>query len=170
MARVSGRSISISTKAAIEIATFVRGKRIDSAISYLQQVIEKKKAIPYKRSTEAGHRRGQIAAGKYPLIASQEILKLLNGLKKDAKAFKKQWSLLALLTKDVIDSRKMKKKYSTFYKTVLYDVNDCDKLLVTFRRRGLKTMNTGSCLEVVINIWKKQNYIAIICLTFVISS
>ena len=86
MARVSGRGISISTKAAIEIAAFIRGKRIDNAISYLQQVIEKKKAIPYKRSTEAGHRRGQIAAGKYPLIASQEILKLLNGLKKDAQA------------------------------------------------------------------------------------
>jgi large subunit ribosomal protein L22 len=83
MARVAGTNLPVSTKATIEIAAFIRGKQIDKVIEYLQRVVEKKAAIPYKRYKEVGHRPG-MAGGRYPKNASMEIIKLLNRLKKDA--------------------------------------------------------------------------------------
>lgn len=73
------KSLPISTKQSVEICSFIRGKTTDSAKKLLKQTLEKKIAIPYKRyNKDTGHKRGKIAAGRYPLKAISEILKLLN--------------------------------------------------------------------------------------------
>ncbi len=71
--------VPISTKAAIEIANYLRGKRTTKAITLLELVLQKKQAIPYKRFTDGvGHRKGKnIAGGRYPEKASKEFIKLI---------------------------------------------------------------------------------------------
>lgn len=48
-ARGKANELAISPKHAMEIARFIRHKRTGDAISYLEQVKERKKAIPFRR-------------------------------------------------------------------------------------------------------------------------
>lgn len=85
-AKIIGKDLSISTKQSIEIANFIRGKNIEKAKNELKKVIEKKLAIPFKRyNRDMGHKKGNIAAGRYPKNAAKEFLNLLNGLEANAQ-------------------------------------------------------------------------------------
>ncbi|MCX6711814.1 MAG: 50S ribosomal protein L22 [Candidatus Woesearchaeota archaeon] len=85
-AKIVGKDLSISTKQSIEIANFIRGKNIEKAKNELKKVIEKKLAIPFKRyNRDMGHKKGNIAAGRYPKNAAKEFLNLLNGLEANAQ-------------------------------------------------------------------------------------
>jgi len=85
-AKIVGKDLSISTKQSIEIANFIRGKNIEKAKNELKKVIEKKLAIPFKRyNRDMGHKKGNIAAGRYPQNAAKEFLNLLNGLEANAQ-------------------------------------------------------------------------------------
>ena len=63
------------------------------AISYLEDVIAEKKAIPYTRRTRrgrggntmAGHRKGKMGPGKYPRKASKVFIKLINSAMDNAR-------------------------------------------------------------------------------------
>lgn len=84
-AKVSGRNLSISTKQSIEIANFIRGKNLSKAKDILQKVINKEVVVPFKRfNRDRGHKRGKIAAGRYPIKSSKEIFNLLNSVEKNA--------------------------------------------------------------------------------------
>ncbi len=81
---VNGKNIPISRKHAIEIGDHIRGKSLVKAKEILNKVISKKLAIPFKRfKRDIGHKRG-MAAGRYPVKASKEILKLLNSAEANA--------------------------------------------------------------------------------------
>jgi large subunit ribosomal protein L22 len=83
-AKAMGKDLPISPKVAIEICNFIRHQEVDKAIAILGRVQEKKQAIPYKRfPNAAGHKPG-MAAGRYPIKASGEFLKLLNNAKANA--------------------------------------------------------------------------------------
>ena len=86
VAKAMGKDLPISPKVAIEICNYLRGKEIDAAIATLERVKEKKQAIPYKRFPNgAGHKPGKgMAAGRYPVKASGEFLKLLRNAKSNA--------------------------------------------------------------------------------------
>lgn len=76
---VYGNDLGISTKHSIAICDFIRKKKIEQAIKYLEQVLLKKKAIPMKG--EIPHRKGEgICGGRYPINASQVFIKMLRGL------------------------------------------------------------------------------------------
>jgi large subunit ribosomal protein L22 len=103
-AKISGKDLSISTKQSIEIANFIRGKNIQKAKNELQKVIEKKLAIPFKRfNRDMGHKKGNIAAGRYPQNAAKEFLNLLNGL--EANAQNKGLSTNNLIIKTIIPNK-----------------------------------------------------------------
>jgi large subunit ribosomal protein L22 len=86
MAKVIGTTLPISHKVSREIARSIKDKQIDKAMDFLQQVTEKKQAVPYKRyNRDVPHRPGKIAAGRYPIKASQHIIKLLESLKSNAQ-------------------------------------------------------------------------------------
>jgi len=74
-----GRSLGISTKVAIEVANFIRGKSAERALKELNEVIAEKTAIPFKRFTDGvGHRRGKgIASGRYPFKAATAFKNLI---------------------------------------------------------------------------------------------
>ena len=62
------------------ICNFIRGKKIDSAISDLELVIKKKKAVPFKG--EIPHRRDLgVMSGRYPINASKIFIQILKGLR-----------------------------------------------------------------------------------------
>lgn len=85
MASVAATYLPISAKDSREICKAIKGKRVDAAIKYLQAVINKKQAVPFKRyNRDTPHRRGNMAAGRFPRKASEFILPLLRNLKANA--------------------------------------------------------------------------------------
>jgi ribosomal protein L22 len=81
---VNGKNISMSTKHSMAICKFIRGKKIDDSIEFLEKVAKTKKAIPMKG--EIPHRKGKMMSGRFPKNASEEFIKLLKSLKANAVA------------------------------------------------------------------------------------
>ncbi len=87
-ARAMGYEMDISFKHAVEICRAIKGKKIDDAIAYLEDVVAMKKAVPFKNhKKKVAHRRGleKWYAGRYPVKASREIIKVLKNLKANAE-------------------------------------------------------------------------------------
>ncbi|MFQ6084939.1 MAG: 50S ribosomal protein L22 [Candidatus Bathyarchaeia archaeon] len=87
-ARVAGRDLRVSPKAAREICRVIRGMRLGKAKEYLQQVIERKKSVPFKRHQGGVGHRSDVSgfhAGRYPVKASREMLALLEQLEVNAE-------------------------------------------------------------------------------------
>ena len=83
---VRGRDLPISTKHAVEICSFIRGKSLQKSKKALQEVMDKKIAVPFKRfNKDTGHKPGRMAAGRYPYKASQKIFDLLASLEANAQ-------------------------------------------------------------------------------------
>lgn len=86
--KASGREVRVSHKHAREVCKTLKGMMLTKAKNYLRDVMEKKKAIPFRRySKKAGHRRGleKAAAGRYPIKAAAKILKILEGAQANAE-------------------------------------------------------------------------------------
>ncbi len=77
-ARAYGQSLNISTKASINVCKAIRGLDAQKAVRYLSDVVAFRRAIPYTRFTDGvGHRKGKMAAGRYPIKAANAILSVL---------------------------------------------------------------------------------------------
>lgn len=83
VAIVNAYSQRISTKYAIAICKMIYKKDIGSAITELEMVMKKKKAVPTP-SLEVGHKPGKMGGGKYPLKASKVFIDVLKQLKANA--------------------------------------------------------------------------------------
>ncbi len=80
---ISVRDIPISTKQSVAICKFIRGKKIQDAISDLEQVMVMKKAVPMKG--EIPHKKGRgIASGRFPKKAAEKFIKLLKSASANA--------------------------------------------------------------------------------------
>src|SRR3989344_8313428 len=76
---INGKRLPISLKDSIAIGNFIKNKKIEDAISDLELVLKKKKAIPFRG--ELPHRKGKrMMSGKYPINASSHFIKLLKSL------------------------------------------------------------------------------------------
>ena len=77
-ARAVGTNLPISTKVSYEIANAIRGKDAKKTVSYLENVVALKQAVPYKRyNMDVGHKPGKMAAGRYPVKAASNFIKVL---------------------------------------------------------------------------------------------
>ena len=84
-AKAIGRNLGISKKDSVEISNFLRGRMVSKAKDLLEQVIIKKVAVPYNRfNRDRGHKRGRMAAGRYPVKASTSILSLIKSAEMNA--------------------------------------------------------------------------------------
>ncbi len=84
-AKALGVSLSISMKQSVEICKLLRHKNLQVAKKMLQEVVEMKRAVPYTRfNKDTPHRKG-MAAGKYPITTSSQILKLLDSVEANAQ-------------------------------------------------------------------------------------
>jgi ribosomal protein L22 len=76
-------SFPVSTKYAMDICKFIKRKKIPYCISYLEEVIAKKKVMPMKG--EYAHRKGEgMMSGKYPRQASEKFIMALKSLAANA--------------------------------------------------------------------------------------
>jgi len=86
--KASGRELKISPKHAIEVCRTIKGMRLGKAKRFLEQVMEKKQPVPFRRFTKKlGHRHGMHKAmvGKYPVKAAAEILNVLESAEGNAE-------------------------------------------------------------------------------------
>ncbi|MHA1983208.1 MAG: 50S ribosomal protein L22 [Candidatus Hodarchaeales archaeon] len=84
----SGREMNISPKHAREICHAIKGMLVDDAKSYLEDVIEMKKSVPFKRyNKKIGHRSDLVGwhSGRFPVKAAGKILEVLNNLEKNGE-------------------------------------------------------------------------------------
>ena len=87
--RAAIRDKSISHKHSREIAIAINNKSIEKAREFLEDVLIKKIAVPYRRyNNEVAHRsniRDGFCAGRYPHKSTSEFLKLLDNLESNAE-------------------------------------------------------------------------------------
>ena len=87
-AKASGRELRVSHKAAREVCRAVKGMTLSKAKAYLRDVIDKKKAVPFRRyKKKVGHRSGleKTFAGRYPVKTSQKILRVIEAAEANAE-------------------------------------------------------------------------------------
>ena len=84
-AKAIGVALPVSFKQSVEICNFIRNKKVSSAKKLLQEVVEKKRAVPFKRfDFDLGHKR-KIGPGRYPENASKEIIRLIESVESNAQ-------------------------------------------------------------------------------------
>lgn len=87
-ARAMAKSLKISPKHCVEICNALRGMEVDKAKAYLNDVIDMKRAVPFKRhNKKVGHRKGLEGwpTGRYPVKAANQILKVLENAEANAE-------------------------------------------------------------------------------------
>ena len=72
---VRAKDASVSKKHSMAICNFIKHRKIDYSINFLQDVVKMKKAVPMKG--EIPHRKG-IGSGRYPVKAASFFINLLN--------------------------------------------------------------------------------------------
>ena len=87
--RAAIRDKSISHKHSREIGLAINNKSIEKAREFLEEVLIKKVAVPYRRyNNEVAHRsniRDGFSSGRYPYKSTKEFLKLLDNLESNAE-------------------------------------------------------------------------------------
>ncbi|MFH0977957.1 MAG: 50S ribosomal protein L22 [Candidatus Woesearchaeota archaeon] len=84
LVKTVGIGLGISRKKGIEICNFIRGKSLERAKKIMDNVMEQKEAIPYRRfNKDTGHKPG-IGPGRYPIKTCKEIKVLLERLEASA--------------------------------------------------------------------------------------
>jgi large subunit ribosomal protein L22 len=85
--RASMREKQISHKHAREIAVQIKGMSIEKARDYLQSVVNKQRAVPFRRyKNQVGHRSDPgVMSGRYPEKSATEFVKLIDNLESNAE-------------------------------------------------------------------------------------
>jgi len=87
VAKAMAYELHISPKHAREVCRAIKGKMVEDAETYLDDVLHMKVALPFKRyKKKVAHRKGlkKWYAGRYPMKATAAILKLLKNAKENA--------------------------------------------------------------------------------------
>ena len=73
-AKARAQDQPVSPKFAREVAGMIRGLKVETAVMMLEEVMEKKRAVPLKRyNKRVSHKKG-VGPGRYPVKASKAIL------------------------------------------------------------------------------------------------
>ena len=85
--RASLREKSVSHKHAREVAVAIKGMSIEKARDYLQAVINKERAVAFRRfKNQVGHKADPgMMSGRYPQKTAKEFLKVLDNLESNAE-------------------------------------------------------------------------------------
>jgi large subunit ribosomal protein L22 len=85
--RASLREKNVSHKHAREVALAIKGLSIEKARDYLQNVINKERAVAFKRfNNQVGHKSDPgMMSGRYPQKTAKEFIKALDNLESNAE-------------------------------------------------------------------------------------
>ncbi|MEB2836272.1 MAG: 50S ribosomal protein L22 [Desulfurococcales archaeon] len=84
--------VPVHPKVMREVAAAIKGMRLAEAKAFLERVIEKREAVPFRRAHgKQAHRRGLAdkwgwPIGRYPVKAARYMLKLLNNVEANAES------------------------------------------------------------------------------------
>ena len=86
-------NVDIHHKHSVQIARHIKGMFAANAVDYLEQVTKLKRAVPYVArhrkgrggNTMAGHRKGAMGPGRYPVKASNVFIKLIQSAMDNAR-------------------------------------------------------------------------------------
>lgn len=112
LVKASLREVSISPKAAVEICREIKGMYLEKAKRFLEEVIEMKRSVPYKRYVrDVGHRRELEGwkIGRYPVKAAKYILRLLENLENNAEMKGLDTSRVRIIHVAALRGRKIRK-------------------------------------------------------------
>jgi len=85
IALARARNLSVSTKHSVEISRNLRYKNTTFAKKYLEAVINYDSPVSFKRHVRnTGHKSG-MSAGRYPVKAAKEFLKLIKSVESNAQ-------------------------------------------------------------------------------------
>ena len=77
-ARAMGYELHVSPRHAVEICSEIKGKPVLGAKKLLEDVIELRRSIPFRRfKKKVGHRSEVSGAGRYPRKAASEMLRVI---------------------------------------------------------------------------------------------
>lgn len=84
--KASLREIDVSPKWSREVCAAIKGLRLEEARRLLEDVVEKKRMIPYRRYRKLRAHHGQTGGpGGYPVKVAKHVLKLLDSLEANAE-------------------------------------------------------------------------------------
>lgn len=86
MARAIGKNMNCSTKHAVEICRMIKNMNLQRAKKELSEVIEFKRAVPFKRYNKNVAHKKTMMSGRYPVKAAKFILALLKSVEKNAQS------------------------------------------------------------------------------------
>jgi len=89
-AKAVGRDVKVSPKPVREICNCIKGMMLDKAKTFLENVVDMKQAVPFKRHNKhQGHRKGldkfKWDAGRYPVKAAREVLAVIENAENNAE-------------------------------------------------------------------------------------
>jgi large subunit ribosomal protein L22 len=90
IAKASGRDLRIKPKHAREICQVIRGKPLEQAKRYLEDVIKMNRSVPFRRHKKKQAHRKDLKefkwyAGRYPVKAAARIYEILTAVESNAE-------------------------------------------------------------------------------------
>lgn len=88
IALASGRDLNVSFKKMVELCTAIRGLKLKDAKKLLEDVIAKRKKVPYTRFIRKKAHHSDVegyATGGYPVKAAKTLLKVLDNAENNAE-------------------------------------------------------------------------------------
>ncbi len=80
----AGRELRVSYKDAVEVLNAIRGMRLEDAKRFLEEVVEMKRPVPYRRfHGKVGHKTA-VGPGRYPVKAAKAVLSVLRSAEANA--------------------------------------------------------------------------------------
>ncbi len=84
-ARAIGKELPISPKDTREVCRMLRHKRVNDAVKILEEIIDLKRPVPFKRyNTGVAHKNG-VGPGRFPQKSAQAVLDVIQHAKHNAE-------------------------------------------------------------------------------------
>ena len=104
-AKALGREMPVSPKFTREVAGMIRGMKVEVARQALEDVIDKKRAVPLKRYNKRVSHKPGVGPGRYPVKAAKAILGVLDSAASNAEYKGLDVSNMAIATISVARGR-----------------------------------------------------------------
>lgn len=104
-AKALGKEMPVSPKFAREVAGMIRGMKVEAARQALEDVIDKKRAVPLKRYNKRVSHKPGVGPGRYPVKAAKAILGVLDSAASNAEYKGLDVSNMAIATISVARGR-----------------------------------------------------------------
>lgn len=84
-AKAYGKELRVSPKKSYEVCNMIRGKDVDTALNILDDIIDMKKAVPYRRyNKQVAHNKG-VGPGGFPVKAAKLIKQTIEEAQNNAE-------------------------------------------------------------------------------------